>query len=138
MTVKLFRSMTNLRPSRSWPAFLQVVRSSGTQGPTRVPSTIKVRCDGVSAMEILNMCCNKPGQCNMIAKPRLPWHAKQTIESIEEQEAGDRMCRKLLKSESTIVKNGDGQRTLQWRSTGGSQSRNIMPHGPCAGTDARS
>jgi hypothetical protein len=36
------------------------------------------------------------------------------------------MCRKLLKSESTIVENGDGQRTLQrtlqWRSTGRSQS----------------
>jgi hypothetical protein len=55
MAVRFFRWMTKLRLSRSWLAFLQLLPSSATQGPTRVPSTIKVRRDGVSSMEILNM-----------------------------------------------------------------------------------
>src|ERR1700688_952139 len=55
MTLRFLRSMTNLRPSSSRPAFLQVVPSSSTQAPVRSPSTTSVRRDGVSAMEILNI-----------------------------------------------------------------------------------
>lgn len=58
MTVRLHKSMTSLRPPSSWFAFLQVVLSSATQAPVRLPSTISVRRDGVSAMEInmLRLC----------------------------------------------------------------------------------
>jgi len=46
--------MNSFRPSSSRLAFLQAFPSSATQGPLRVPSTISVRRDGVSAIEILN------------------------------------------------------------------------------------
>jgi hypothetical protein len=55
MVVRFLRSTTSLRPPRSWHAFLQLVRSSATQGPMRVPSTTSLRCDCVSTTEILNM-----------------------------------------------------------------------------------
>src|SRR5258708_32364821 len=55
MVVRFLRSTMSLRPPRSWHAFLQLVRSSATQGPMRVPSTTSLRCDRVSTTEILNM-----------------------------------------------------------------------------------
>src|ERR1700726_1783353 len=55
MTVRLLRSITSLRPSKSRLALLQVVRSSGTHGSLSFPSTLSLRWAGVSMMEILNM-----------------------------------------------------------------------------------
>ena len=56
--VRFLRSTISLRPPRSWQAFLQLVRSSPTQGPRRVPSTTSLRSDRVSTTEILNMLLN--------------------------------------------------------------------------------
>jgi|HubBroStandDraft_6_1064221.scaffolds.fasta_scaffold143364_2 hypothetical protein len=55
MAVTLVRSISSFRVPKSWLAFLQVAPSSATQAPVRVPSTSRVRRDGVSAMDILNM-----------------------------------------------------------------------------------
>src|SRR5258708_36950402 len=55
MVVRFLRSTMSLRPPRSRHAFLQLVRSSATQAPMRVPSTTSLRCDRVSTTEILNM-----------------------------------------------------------------------------------
>jgi len=55
ITVRLLRSITSLRPSKSRLAFLQVVRSSATHGPLSFPSTTSLRCAGESTMEILNI-----------------------------------------------------------------------------------
>jgi len=43
MTVRLLKSITSLRPSNSRLAFLQVVRSSLTQGSLSFPSTTSLR-----------------------------------------------------------------------------------------------
>lgn len=55
MTVRLLKSINNVRPSKSRLAFLQEVRSSSIHGGLSLPSTTNLRRDGVSTMEILNM-----------------------------------------------------------------------------------
>src|SRR6266581_1922052 len=63
ITVRLLRSITSLRPSKSRLAFLQVVRSSATHGPLSFPSTTSLRCAGVSTMEILNILKRTTQRC---------------------------------------------------------------------------
>src|SRR6202140_5681855 len=55
MTVRLLKSITSLRASKSGLALLQVGRNSGTPGSLSFPSTLSLRWAGVSMMEILNM-----------------------------------------------------------------------------------
>src|SRR5581483_1498048 len=55
MTVALVKSMTVLRPVSESPASFQTLRSSGTHGLVRVPSTTRLLSSNVSIVEILNI-----------------------------------------------------------------------------------
>jgi len=112
MAVTLVRSMTSLRPPKSRPAFLQVVPSSATQAPIRVPSTSSVRRDGVSAMDILNMCaCTEPSHRKAFAKPTslVSW---QSVESIGAGQIPATDVSKIVEAQLTIVENGDRRSAL--------------------------
>ena len=104
MAVTSVRSMTSFRPPKSWLVFLQVVPSSATQTPMRVPSTRSVRRDGVSAMDILSMlrlyptrARTGPGYRKTFAKATwlTPW---QPVESVRAGQTGDGVCRRLSRS----------------------------------------
>ncbi len=70
MTVRLLKSITSLRPSKSRLAFLQVVRSSATQGSLSFPSTTSVRWDRLSIVEILNILPLQTNQVGATLPPK--------------------------------------------------------------------
>jgi hypothetical protein len=79
----------------------------------RVPSTTSLRCDRVSTTEILNMFAFVPKlKSQRACQNPVSWCPSNLLNPLVTGGSRRRGCRRMSKSESTIVESGDERRAL--------------------------